>query len=1158
MTTTTVSTTAELISAFETLSQGQGGTILLAPGSEVFDFSRTKWQAPADLANAPVTIRSADPEDPAVFSQISLVGRNNVTIDSVVVDTTTHPEPVSNAVAISALENFAFLNSHITGGATGPRHDGSEHGVGPGLFSIRSSQNVRIENNLAEGGNHGMYLYEATGVIVAGNEMRHMQGDGIRIAGVQDLEIRDNFLHDFYGTEWKYNHGDYIQFWGLNIPQNNERIAIRDNVLQSGAGSNYQMIFGGNEDFGKTGQYFKDFEIEGNVISGSHWHMLSLGNIENLSVRNNTLLWDRSTADITAEGPVLTEGANGWLRYHTSLNVAVENNLAGSYGDGLDAAGNNVTVAYSNPDDPNYYAKHFVNLDDASAANVSNIVLRPDSAWNGKVGAPMTWTTEETGPPGAVGQFRISDADMSVVTLDAGLSRDAEGRIVPEGTDFRWIFADGAVLTGPRVTVDFDRAGVHDFALEMREPDGGWQRIDQAIQIGSPDLLTVSVTPEGAVDTSGRDGSVFLRGAADPAALIDGGRIRLDGDSYIDTGRHPHLYDLPAFTMGFDIDLDPGSWGQMFMLHKSMTLILNENSTLAFRMLTADGSFEAVSKRGVLGDGPHRIAVSYDGETMHILVDGAVVASAEASGNTQPAASWQPTWGNPWGRSVEGWISDIAISAEPAVAGDIATPDHTIGDPIPDPQPQEPQEEPEPDTPDPSAGDGPVPDDFLNDISVKLNPYAEAVTPADVVLLEFSGAAGFTTGDGGETIAVDSAALSEAGLRLGAPGTAAAIDHAYIAEALRSEAFDIDFTIDADSGLGGGEVFRIHHSLQAIVAPDGTLVVSLMQDDGKIVQVRSAGVDLLDQAAHRVTIAYGDGQLALSVDGIAMDAVALDAPIFVYRDGDLLFGNPSGQDNFDGYLTDMEIGTEQEDARHLLSDPDEEAALDTLLFYSPWTGFLAGEEQEAVVVDSPAVTGLGLTMNAQTQNAGIAHDRVADALHAHGIQIDFTIEADGDLSTGHLFSIHKSLHVVVDTDGSLVVGVWQDDDTFIRLRSKGVDVADRQAHDVRIAIDEGTLALSIDGAVVDTATAVAPLNIFRESDLVFGSRGGWDTFDGTIRYFELGVEPDREDNEDRSIDIRLTQNEDGAGGRAGGLSSMDVGLAHEQSAGTMEPPVPLI
>ncbi|MEM7622871.1 MAG: hypothetical protein AAF235_06670, partial [Planctomycetota bacterium] len=89
-------------------------------------------------------------------------------------------------------------------------------------------------------------------------------GDAVRIAGMQDMLVEGNHLHSMLGTPHAINHADMIQFWGTNAKQNTERVTIRENVISTGDGPTYQMIFGGNDEKRKNGWLFEDIVIERN------------------------------------------------------------------------------------------------------------------------------------------------------------------------------------------------------------------------------------------------------------------------------------------------------------------------------------------------------------------------------------------------------------------------------------------------------------------------------------------------------------------------------------------------------------------------------------------------------------------------------------------------------------------------------------------------------------------------------------------------------------------------------------------------------------------------------------------------------------------------------------------------------------------------------
>ena len=109
----------------------------------------------------------------------------------------------------------------------------------------------QFDNNYVAGYSTGLNVWETIGVTISDNEITEMQADGLRFAGVQDVLISGNYIYDFYGSTYEYNHDDMIQFWTTNTNLLTKNVVITDNVLMSGDGVATQSIFFGNEQVGQ-------------------------------------------------------------------------------------------------------------------------------------------------------------------------------------------------------------------------------------------------------------------------------------------------------------------------------------------------------------------------------------------------------------------------------------------------------------------------------------------------------------------------------------------------------------------------------------------------------------------------------------------------------------------------------------------------------------------------------------------------------------------------------------------------------------------------------------------------------------------------------------------------------------------------------------------
>ena len=175
-----------------------------------------------------VTITSADPDQQATFSSVSLVNVANITFDNIFVDFEPDEDTLewSPAVRIVDSEGVSIQNSIIEGGnsVAGVSED-SERGeqgaqgilgwpTGLGI-SVSGSTGTNIENNDISQFHRGIVLSKVDGINVTGTEIHHVRASTLAGGDIQNAVIEDNYFHSSH--PWKYggsgDHGDYIFFW---------------------------------------------------------------------------------------------------------------------------------------------------------------------------------------------------------------------------------------------------------------------------------------------------------------------------------------------------------------------------------------------------------------------------------------------------------------------------------------------------------------------------------------------------------------------------------------------------------------------------------------------------------------------------------------------------------------------------------------------------------------------------------------------------------------------------------------------------------------------------------------------------------------------------------------------------------------------------------
>ncbi|MEM7669415.1 MAG: right-handed parallel beta-helix repeat-containing protein [Pseudomonadota bacterium] len=695
--TLTVSTREDFDAAYDTLStQPGGGTILLEPGSY-----GGFWRYPHGSVDGdqPVVIKSADPDDPARLSSISLRDMTNIRFENLHVEG--NPNDLLD-LSIKDSSNIQIVDSTFRHDPTGVHKDA---GTADSLAHIRDSEDIVFTNNVVDGYFHGLQVTDVKTAEIDGNEFMHIQGDGFRGGGLQDVSISGNYMHDFWGVDQYVTHSDLIQVWGSSSYLLTKNLTISDNILMSGDGAASQSIFIRNEEFGKVGDstagYFENITVTNNLIYNGHQHGVRVTDTEGLTIDGNTLLWNPDSWMAFRGGEELSKAPAIVLR--NTRDAEVTNNITKyvSAPDNTVEAGNKL-VNYNAPDSANHVDNHFVNVTQGGDGDLRDILMLPKSPWYGKVGSDLgLMPTSSDGEVLAIIVADRSAEDQYELTFDAGYSV-GPGGTVGAGHTFHWTFADGSTAEGRTVSKLFDGADIETVDLEIRQGGTPVASVTRGFEVFTKDIFAFNFE-DGAVDVSDGDVAVGAKGS-----LVDGD----DGKAYLigDGRKLEVLRETDSLgsneTFGLALDLEPvgnEQSGVFLNLYKSMTGTITETGKVSFKMKTDQGEYSLTSREPIFDDGEaHRIGIAFNGTSgqLEIFADGESVASAEAWGETLPISYYGMVFGNTFKDSMDARIDNIVMSADPAVAGELAV---VEGRKLPDPEPVPPPPE-APETEEPAPG----------------------------------------------------------------------------------------------------------------------------------------------------------------------------------------------------------------------------------------------------------------------------------------------------------------------------------------------------------------------------------------------------------------------------------------------------------------------
>jgi hypothetical protein len=1073
----TVRTSEELAAAVEALASGQGGTVRLAPGSYAAIFRDTDGRT-----DAPVRLTSLDPEAPAVFTSLNIRGRENVSIDHVVFDSTGIERGAHHRdLELSGARNVEISDTVFHGGATEALVGSPDDVRGANLALIRGSEGVTIRDSHMSGYYQGLAFLGVDDLAITGNEITGFQGDGIRLGGVQDALIQGNHMHSMLGTSQDINHSDMIQFWGTNITQNNERITIRENHIDTSDGPAYQMIFGRNEHHEQNGWLFQDIVIEENVLHGAHYNMISIAQTENMVVRQNTVLWNRDTREILPGGE---DGASvsGWIAAPASRGTVIEGNIAASVKDGTGANG---IVDYDDPAAADHHARHFVNLDSRGTADLRDLTLRADSAWDGVLGASMTWSTRPADGLEATATVARMPGDRSRVTLDARLTRDEAG-LVDDATDYVWTFEDGTVLRGAVVEHDFVTPGSHGYVLEARTADGRTDRIERKVDVADPDLLVLDFSQGRPVDASSYAAGLVVDGGTGPDGFV------WDGASAIELSYAKHVFSLDSFGLALDVTLDAGTTGTVVELWKSFHGFVDADGRFVFEITTTAGDFRVATAPGTVPGGERaELGVVLDGPSgeLRLLIDGEVEAATSVSGSTLRREHWDLTLGNKFsGHGAEGTLHGATLRSEPGLETGLAGVQGDGG----------------------SWDDRPaLPDEALL-VSLDFDEdVADASSHATRIAWN-PDAATFAEGSDGTGRAMALGDRDDGVELTRGNGHLFGLDAFHVAFDLRRDALD-----------EGGSVLALHETLSLKLDDAGRLTLDLATVEGRAT-VRSDAALLDDLAWHAVELAYdsAEARLELLVDGEVAGHAELTGATAGAKYWGLALGRTWGHEA-PAYIDELRIWDE---ARFGGSGGAEVSGLEAasygtsaaaggagLLASLSFDGTLA--ERDGRPVGVWADGGLSFTDGRRGEalrigdDAEVAITRENAFLHERdAFAFSFDLRKEDAAGEGRVLHLHKAMTAHV-ADGELTFTLTTDEGVF-SVASEGGALDDSEWHAVEIGYDDAAdrLTLSVDGteAEAHASGTTAPAKYW---GLSLGAAWG-DALEGAVDEFEMREAPD--------------------------------------------------
>jgi hypothetical protein len=671
-----VSSSDELREALESVRGGE--TIALAPLPDGYELSANESVRP----EAEVRIVSADPASPSRITTAVFRNTKNLTLDGLVFDSRTvfrQRDSWLSDINISSSQTISIINSNMVGSADAYVSLEGKGKAATNLALVTDSSEIAFTNNSIANYFHGLGILETRGLTIVGNMFEGIQGDAIRMGGITNTIIADNIFRDFWGSDQNLNHTDMIQLWSTNSKIVSENITIARNIMLSGDGAGSDAIFMRNELADQSpasppSLFYRNIVIEDNLIQNSAFHGITVGEAEDVIIRNNTLL----------------ANPRSFIRWEQSKEAHAPGIQVAERSSRVEISGNVVSGWLNTPSDARLFANLVVSTDDTEDRNhVSNLFIgaagggrlpltafrvipgsAADKPW---LGAPITRFSKQPERLAAVFTSSETGAATGEFTFDASLTADNSGAVGPDRAAFTWDFGDGAQATGLKVVHRFVGNGAKRVVLSVRtstgEVDSFWSYVD----IPSPTLLNIASEPGAFSDTSPYKSSFLIEGIPDSISLVEGfPAFRIGGKRMVSIPRkNQQLFSLRKFGLSFYLRRSGGDAPETFVagVYQSFGITVTSRGEIRFKVLSTKGEeMEVLSTRTPVNDGKwNHVAINYDairGET-EIFFNGKLVGRGQSSGPTKPPESWDLTFGLNWGDAFDGYLSHIEIRREP-------------------------------------------------------------------------------------------------------------------------------------------------------------------------------------------------------------------------------------------------------------------------------------------------------------------------------------------------------------------------------------------------------------------------------------------------------------------------------------------------------------
>ena len=270
--TVTVSNAAQLTAAARVARAGD--TILLAAGS--YGDVRLDNLQPTGT----ITIKSADPNNDAVFRSLTMMGSRNVIIEDIDISRPMAAGENRNnyAVNVARSSNLTFVGIDVSGSMN---NDARDDGHGMSLNGTRLSV---LDSTFTQLG--AAVVATGSNYVFAGNTMTQVR-EGMQMAQMQGALVANNVARDFQADYQAGEHPDVFQVHTGGTYLASSNLIFRNNVMAPGDDGGVGGIFIRSET--ASPRRHSNILIENNVYEGNYTHGISVSNANGVTIRGNTV-----------------------------------------------------------------------------------------------------------------------------------------------------------------------------------------------------------------------------------------------------------------------------------------------------------------------------------------------------------------------------------------------------------------------------------------------------------------------------------------------------------------------------------------------------------------------------------------------------------------------------------------------------------------------------------------------------------------------------------------------------------------------------------------------------------------------------------------------------------------------------------------------------